>query len=48
MPLQLEIVTPERLAAALDAWNLELMDPVFPGAGNRPTKAKQKAAKNQP
>ena len=32
-----------RLAASLDAWNGELIDPVFAGAGNRPAKAKQKA-----
>jgi arylsulfatase A-like enzyme len=30
-----------RLAAALDAWNKELIDPVFPGAGGRPGKAKK-------
>ena len=36
-----------RLAAALDAWNKELIDPVFPGAGGQPGKAK-KAAKKQP
>lgn len=34
-----------RLAAALEAWNKELVDPVFPGASGRP-KAK-KAAKKQ-
>ena len=37
-----------RLAAALDAWNRELVEPVFPGAGNRPAKAKKSAAKKQP
>jgi arylsulfatase A-like enzyme len=37
-----------RLAAALDAWNRELIDPVFPGAGNRPAKAKKNAGKKQP
>jgi arylsulfatase A-like enzyme len=37
-----------RLAAALDAWNKELIDPVFPGAGpNRANKAK-KNTKKQP
>ena len=36
-----------RLAAALDAWNQELIDPVFPGATGQPGKAK-KAAKKQP
>jgi len=37
-----------RLAAALDAWNGELIDPVFPGAGGRPANSKKSAAKKQP
>jgi arylsulfatase A-like enzyme len=37
-----------RLAAALDAWNRELIDPVFPGAGGQPAKAKKNAKKKAP
>jgi arylsulfatase A-like enzyme len=37
-----------RLAAALDAWNKELIDPVFPGAGGRPGKAKKGEKKKVP
>jgi hypothetical protein len=36
-----------RLAAALDAWNQELIEPAFPGAGGQAAKGK-KAAKKQP
>jgi arylsulfatase A-like enzyme len=36
-----------RLAAALDAWNGELVEPAFPGLGGQPNKGK-KAAKKQP
>lgn len=35
-----------RLAGALDAWNKELIDPVFPGLGLHPN-AKKKAGKNK-
>jgi arylsulfatase A-like enzyme len=34
-----------RLAAALDAWNKELIDPVFPGLGARKGQTKKKAKK---
>jgi arylsulfatase A-like enzyme len=37
-----------RLAAALDAWNQELVEPAFPGAGGQPGKAKKNAKKKQP
>ena len=33
----------ERLAAALEAWNRELVDPVFPGAGGGANRAKKKS-----
>ncbi|MEY2881818.1 MAG: Arylsulfatase [Verrucomicrobiota bacterium] len=35
-----------RLAAALDAWNKELIDPVFPGATGAANAAKKKAGQN--
>ncbi len=37
-----------RLAVALDVWNKELVEPVFPGAGGQPGKAKKNAKKKQP
>jgi hypothetical protein len=36
-----------RLAAALEAWNRELIEPVFQGATGRAGKAKKKGATNK-